>query len=181
LGASPPPGCDEPTSRWKSTLSCGLDYIIFLPPRLGNRCYHALVLIKAGVGVLAFAQAHFEPTKTLSFRISRYGVIRSTQNTRLLGVGTRWKFAHFQSTYPFSNQFKVACVLTEDFPRYRRAKALEACKASSHSFADGFTVISRFVGTGLLLQHPDLLRCQTAPPLWTLGSDKPVIPRVPFI
>ena len=24
-------------------------------------------------------------------------------------------------------------------------------------------------------------RCQTAPPLWTLGSDKPVIPGVPFI
>ena len=30
---------------------------------------------------------------------------------------------------------------------------------------DGFTVISRFVGARSLLQHPNVLRCQTSSPL----------------
>ena len=30
-------------------------------------------------------------------------------------------------------------------------------------------------------RHPLMLRCQTSPSMWTLGGDKPVIPRVAFI
>ena len=32
-----------------------------------------------------------------------------------------------------------------------------------------------------LLLHPNVLRCQTSPSLWTLGRNQPVIPRVTFI
>src|SRR5207244_1411475 len=49
----------------------------------------------------------------------------------------------------------------DDFPRYRRAEPLRA-ERQSHSSADGFTVISRFVGARSPLQHPDVLRCQTS-------------------
>ncbi len=36
-------------------------------------------------------------------------------------------------------------------------------------------------GDGISAVSPLMLRCQTSPSMWTLGGDKPVIPRVAFI
>jgi len=57
-----------------------------------------------------------------------------------------------------------------DFPRY--------CRLTS-PVSYGFTVISRCSGRHFC-RHTPMLRCQTAPSMWTLGRDQPVIPRVPF-
>ena len=55
-----------------------------------------------------------------------------------------------------------------DFPRYRRLDIRHrqlALPLSDPQSKYGFTVISRFVGARSLVQHPDVLRCQTSSPL----------------
>ena len=45
-----------------------------------------------------------------------------------------------------------------------------------------FTVIAgSCICHDVSIMSPLMLRCQTSPSMWTLGGDKPVIPRVAFI
>ena len=72
-----------------------------------------------------------------------------------------------------------------DFPRYYPRMEVGGGKLERHVNSNfsppisnlhwlGSTVISRIVGLESLREHPDVLRCQTWPSLWTLGPDQPV-------
>src|ERR1700680_913851 len=71
---------------------------------------------------------------------------------------------------PMNEAFPFGSVVTGssrqkpgDFPRYCRVAPCARWHKPQTTY--GSTVISRFVGTGSLLQHPDVLRCQTSSPL----------------
>ena len=75
MGPSPAPGCDEPTSYCSSTLSCGVDYIFFLPSDgsgiriVSDRDPHYLEVL------LGKSRRVIPPLwRDLPFRVSRYGV-----------------------------------------------------------------------------------------------------------
>src|SRR3989338_10876706 len=69
LGASSPPGCDEPTSLSNSMLSHGPDYI-FILPRTASTFVGFVSIELASVGVL-----FRHDRRNLPFRVSRYGVM----------------------------------------------------------------------------------------------------------
>ena len=93
---------------------------------------------------------------SLPFRVSRYGVNRVNAAT-----------SHGVSGLP--------SLVTDGFSVISRLKSIFYLSITLYLY------LNEKIGDKLLYMHPDMLRCQTGPSMWTIGPDQPVIPGVAFI
>ena len=91
--------------------------------------------------MLASLGLEIEPAKTLSFRISRYGVISQLYATATCATATLQGRPEQMRT----GRNLIACCVDVRLPTVSPGELTGGFETSSHRFADGFTVISRFL------------------------------------